>query len=216
VRIVDALFAAPMVSDAPTWADKLEAWSTFGGAIVAFAAAAATIWLLIHQIRETRRARADATHERTEASADRALARQDRELAAAERRDVEQAQARSVVVGDAHFSFRQTGTGSLRLSAIEIEVTNFSSEPILAVRLSLDSDSGAGPWPTLVAGTAVLGPGQAIKEQGHLTDEPVVAAASTEEAYAAIDVVVEFLDAAGRRWRRTQGGQPERIFEHRA
>ncbi len=74
-----------------SWADQMDAVSTLVAAPVAAATAVATIWLLVHRIGETLRARREAQRERADAATDRAFA-------AAERREAERVQARRVVV----------------------------------------------------------------------------------------------------------------------
>ena len=136
--------------------------------MVALAAAAATIWLLVHQIRETQRARGDAHGEREEAARDRELARQDRELLAAERRDAEIAQARAVVVGEigCEFTFATSApahTKHVFLSRLIASVSNFSAQPILSVHLIAVSAGPAGSWPIRLKSSAVLAPGETLK-----------------------------------------------------
>jgi hypothetical protein len=196
----------------PTWADKLEAWSTLGAAFVALAAAVATIWLLVHQIRETRRARIEAHRERIEATVDRDLARKDRELAAAERRDAERAQARTVVIGNVAFDVGRVNPGGIFLGKLSTTVTNYSGQPILAVQLLADSRGTFGEWPVELKRSPVLGPGETLTFDGWVDGGGgSILGETPEEAHANLAVAVTFIDAAGRRWRRTGGAQPELV-----
>lgn len=189
-------------AESPSWTDKLEAWSTFGGAIVAALAAAATVWLLIHQIRETRRARDEATKERDEATADRELARQDREFAAAERRDQEATQARATVMGS--FSATSEIHNSLSRFWIRLSVSNYSAEPILELAVLLRTHEGEY-WKLWSAD--YLGPGGEVHIEENLQPDPPVLALGEAQP------ILHFTDAHGRRWSRHLSGQPSRVTE---
>jgi hypothetical protein len=211
--------SAPGV-DAPTWADQLEAWSTLAGAVVALLAATFTLWLLVHQIREARRARADAAMERADAAADRELARQDRETAANERRDAEMAQARLVAIGDGVTVVSSGGIGRgggtrRGLSGIKGAIVNFSQTPVFAVVAVLvatgrDGDQMEKPidYRSVLEGGSTFvieldfESNQAWRS---MVDEPE----SIINAGRKHEVLIRFSDASGRRWQRSGLSDPE-------
>jgi hypothetical protein len=212
--VLDLLFRAPSPSpssssDAPTWADKLEAWATLGGAIVALAAAIATIWLLIHQMGEARRARADAIAARAET-----LATQN---------EAAVAQARSVLISDVEVDQRMTRDGVV-LERIRGTITNFSSGPLRDVSVEVIVDSVYGsPTGEILKKAGVLGPGEMLRVDVQLdvlartySDAEREARSATAHADAVLaaqkETAVFFTDSAGVRWRRSIGKEPERVI----
>ncbi|GAA2470851.1 hypothetical protein Ahu01nite_079750 [Winogradskya humida] len=228
VVVLGLLLRAPSPSptdggDSPTWADQLEAWATLGGAIVALAAAIATFWLLIHQIRETRLARGAAHQERVEAAADRELARQDRELATAERRDAEAAQARTVIVGGISAdATRKRHQEALILQRAAAWIENFGAEPVTDVTFVISTVST--PSNPVDATTnehmSVLAPRERLDiswEKPRKGEAPPIGIADSyyrdETGGHLIRVEARFTDIAGRRWVRVNGGLPARVFD---
>ncbi len=208
--------------DRPSWADQLEAWATLAGAIIALATAVATIWLLVHQIRETRIARQQAHQERAEGAEDRDLARRDRELIAEERRDAQRAQARTVLVLDYSIEPRSTrkGTG---IGHVKAKIKNFGNEPVTEVEVKLFGEPvlvGSG-YQRVVHATPVLEPGRTIfvdkRTELPITDEGAVEDAFGVTAEDLIDVgtgvAVYFTDMAGIKWARQYGEQPVRLLD---
>lgn len=179
--------------DAPTWADQLEAWSTLAGAIVALAAAVATILLLVHQIGETRRARADARSEREQAE-------RDRNQAAVERFEVERVQARTILLDGVRITGGHADDGG-RVDRVCARVTNYGIGPVLDVTVYYRVVDRAGnAWRYLVGRTTVLGPA------GTLPVDLAVGVAAGDDADSYL--IVFFTDMAGRAWARRPGEQP--------
>jgi hypothetical protein len=160
---------------------------------VALAAAIATIWLLIHQIGEARKARKDAHHERSAAA-------EDRELARAEYRDREAAQARAVVLAEHSMGIQVPRTDGL--FHVSVTIWNYSPEPILDLTVVLMNRE---------------------HEYWRLWTSPLLAPGACEEIDVALkptpgvqlwlsDTLPElyFTDAGGRRWSRFYGGSPSR------
>ncbi|MEU4421793.1 hypothetical protein AB0F81_14300 [Actinoplanes sp. NPDC024001] len=171
--------------DPPSWTDQLEAWATLGAAVVALAAAVATIWLLVHQIGETRRARAQAHQERTEAAEDRARAQEDRALAKEERQEAQRAQARTILFETATV---RPGATSTKVDAV---VTNFGTGPILDVSIRYLVPGGH----RVLEQTVVLAPTRSLS-----VDTTVAAGEG--------GLVMFFTDMAGLSWARLPGEQP--------
>lgn len=215
--------AALTVSEGPNWADKLEAWSTFAGAAIALAAASFTFWLLVHQIRETNRARSDAGRERAEAARDRELARQDRELAASERRDAEMSQARTIIVGGVIAeAVRMRPGDELNLRRVTGWLANFGSQPVTDVVFVI-ARAGASDVPvdaTTVEHASVLAPSNRIEVTWELpAAKPSAGPIHVPESYIRdegdgllVRVEARSTDIAGRRWIRVNKGQPERVL----
>jgi hypothetical protein len=180
------------VPDPPSWADQLEAWATLGGAIVALAAAIATIWLLFHQIGETNRARKQAKEER-------ATAAEDRELARRERRDQAATQARTVVIDEFDVGTRTDDGKAWPL--IRLTIWNYSSEPVLNLTVILGNEHGERRrlWHA-----SLLKPGGVAKPDViSNTDDDV-------EYFKSMFPEIYFTDSSGRRWSRRVGGTPSR------
>lgn len=218
-----AFLAALTAPDEPHWADKLEAWSAFAGAAIALAAASFTFWLLVHQIRETNRARFEAGRERAEAARDRELARQDRELAASERRDAEMSQARTIVIGGVIAEAIRERTGDeLSLRRVTGWLANYGPEPVTDVAFVI-SRAGASETPvdaTTEEHAFVLAPGDRIEVAWELPAARLSAGRMhIPESYVRdegggflVRAEARFTDIAGRRWSRAGKGQPERFF----
>jgi hypothetical protein len=215
--------ATPVGSDVPTWADQLEAISTLVGAIMAFAAAVATFWLLVHQIRETRRARADAQGERIDAAADRELARQDREIASAERRDAEKAQARTIIIRGVHAELVREAEGDWYVVRAQSTLENFGIQPVLDVFFMFGDVAQPGVGldeVETVKRIAVLGPGERLQIDWTEPDLPTLT--SPDFLHRKLEgtapptrlrVTAAFTDVAGRRWLRTNNDQPQLDLE---
>jgi hypothetical protein len=179
-------------ADAPTWADQLEAWSTLAAAVVALITAAATIWLLRHQLTETRRARAEAQQERDWAA-------RDREQASAERREAEQLQARAVLLDSVEVV--EGRHPDRRVDTVRAKLTNHSVGPILDVTLYYRIVQTTGKSTRYRIGhEAALGPTEELQADHRIHVEATDIAA----AY----IVAHFTDMAGRVWGRLSGGQP--------
>ncbi|HET6481984.1 MAG TPA: hypothetical protein VFG35_18400 [Actinoplanes sp.] len=199
-----------------TSADWLEAWSTFAAAVVGLAAAVFTLWLLLHQIAEARRARSDAIQSREEADQERDLARRDREFTAAERRENEKAQARTVLLDYSISSKLMPSIDDpFRLVGV---VTNFGDSPVLDVDVFFEySSPDEGKSIVSLAGAFVMSSGEKIGFDVNLPDPDGVVPLENVAAEVVgvliphVEVVVEFTDIAGRRWRRGRRDDPERV-----
>ena len=164
---------------------------------MALAAAVATIWILVHQIQETDKARQNAQEERRMAAEDRELARQ-------ERLDVDATQARAVVVGN-FFAGLLTGA-PVNLFNIRAVIWNYSQEPILNVHLATETEEG-DYWKLWFA--PLIGPNSETPVKVTLRpagDWPVPRIALLSGTL----ISIYFTDSNGRRWRRCAGGSPQR------
>jgi hypothetical protein len=185
-----ALLAAPAASDTPTWTDVVEARSAIATTVITALAAIATIWLLVHQIRETERARTDADRERAAAAEDRKLARD-------ERADQQAAQARTVVASDYSVE-RRPGESDLLVKAT---IWNYSPEPILNVTVVLENELSEA-WKLWFGPLIAPGGSEVIS----LRLRPTGAVEALKDARPC----VYFTDSSGRRWSRASGCKPYR------
>lgn len=198
-----------VAADAPSWTDKLEAWSTFGAGIAGLAAAIFTLWLLIHSIREAKRARLAADKARSDAEVDRELARKDRERLDNERAKSESRQARAVTLSG--FAVDKSRDMKNHIWRIQAVVANFSTEPITDFHwlLELEDDkNSAGP-----------------AERHLLVDLGRMTLIGPEEKYeiwhdvhplirlslpgGEFKTKILFLDSQGYAWTRTSEGKPD-------
>lgn len=116
-----------------------------------------------------------------------------------ERRDEEMRQARLVVASPgASGGFSRGGT---RYESVGIRVYNYSAEPVFDLSLSQND------LPGKTTALKMLHPG----EEGIAGFSELPDGWSKEHSTKSRSITVEFTDAGGRRWRRTDHGQPERV-----
>jgi len=183
------------------WTDQLEAWSTFSAAVGTILAAIFTLWLLVHQIREARAARADANTERTLAQADRDHAAALREIAEAEQQDRAGSQARAVLLlGVEEGPFSRFVTSDRHLE-FQVVIHNFSAEPVRFVQIVFERDGRLLQFDSL----KILGPRTVIKLR-----------IAVNSGYAWVRTAhpqAHFLDSHGQWWTRRLEGMPERSVQ---
>jgi hypothetical protein len=134
-------------------------------------------------------------------------------MAAAERRDAEKAQARTIVIDQVHIDLMLNDNGESWAGRLITRVHNFSAEPVLEVTVHVDNRTGKLPnLPFDLAEVAVLAPGACLEVDRHV-GEVVSLKRSFHEALKEARVSVRFTDAAGRNWIRDDEGQPEQVFD---
>lgn len=211
VMLTSLLAAVPPAT--PNWTDKWQAVGSIGGLVAGSFAAAFTGWLVWHEIRQARKAidRAEATEaqaavDREEARRDREMARLDRKLIEDERRDAEANEARTVVTSAVQV--RSLSDDSLRAGW---SILNYGPKPILFIEsyLIVPAD-GPDNQLDLTHRVDVIGPHDPA-EVGKYVSGAVVTRSGEELPSSDLVPVIVFTDANGRRWRRVNNGQPQRI-----
>jgi hypothetical protein len=201
-------YQPPPGANPPSVTDWMQGWAGIGGVAAGLAAAIFTGWLLVHTMRESRRARADAEHER-------AAAAEDRRRLAAERRDTEMAPARNVLIQEFAWAVED---GDM-LHDVSFVVTNFGPGPILDAHVEI-SVPGVKASEIPVGVVAPNGEKPIRSDARHHMPGSQRRYAHTPPPLSAALV---FTDMNGLRWRRTtswswprqvlEHGQPERIME---
>ncbi|GAA1628709.1 hypothetical protein GCM10009679_37190 [Saccharothrix algeriensis] len=172
----------------PSWTDKLEAWSTLGGAIFAAFAAIGTLWLIAQGIRHRREDKYEA----------------------------EIRQARSIFgVAEIHVSHRPDGTSVI--DAVRCTITNRSLDPILWAR-AIFKPIGQGEKTYEWMFYKLLQPGDEIMAtpSGFPTFElnvrvnPEFKWIGFAPLIQLVDVEIEFADHANVIWRRRGTGEPRK------
>jgi hypothetical protein len=205
--VLTSLDAGPVLAaETPHWADIWQAYAAWTGVMVGIVAATVTAALLVFEIRRSRKADREAAKDRADAAADRELARQDRGRAAAERRDAEMAQARTILLGQV-----TVDESDPELRRVNVAVRNYGAEPVTAVRLEVSGPAGQADF-NIVDEVSVLGGGEALNIDERLPGL-VAAMLRDERIRRRLTVMVEFADVRGLRWRRVDNGQPERVLD---
>jgi hypothetical protein len=176
----------------------MQGWGSLGGFIVALVAVLFTYKLLNLERQKTVAAETEAA--------------QERELRNSERRDAELLQARSVIP-----ILRGVGTFGdpiVGVNSLVGNVGNHGADPILEVTAFVTMRWPDAPSQHTVIRERVFAPREIRQINWDSPPYPRDGVARTRDEWLALyRLTVEFTDSHGRRWRREQDQQPERVFD---
>lgn len=184
VETVTVTVTPTVVDDGPNWTDKLEAWSTFGGAVGTIATIAITAWAVMREIRKTR---------------------EDREEAAV---------AQALNVFGRLIGMQPAGlTGDHQVREVYCRIENLSDRPILWARAVFTSrlpglDVWTSPKTGRIASKARHDRAWTFDPIRLDADLPPHVSIDTLPASDYFDVTIEFADANGAIWFRNGDEKP--------
>ncbi|MER5335150.1 hypothetical protein [Micromonospora sp. NPDC002717] len=209
-------YEAPPGAERPKVTDWMQGWGSVIGVISAIIAAALTALLLIHEMGEARRARAEAAEERKSAAEDRA------ELAA-QRDDERKTLARFIMTGKPQVTVvdKKIGKGQVLLAYLSVSVHNtgtvpardvvaeikISDDPLLLAKETFELFLPDPPPVPSESGIMRGFPTDRVRRVSTAFDTPRVVSAQALRREALI-FELRFTDANGRRWRRVNNGDP--------
>ncbi len=216
---LSGVYEAPPGTEPPKVTDWMQGWGSVIGVLSALVAAVLTAGLLIHEMGEARRARAQAAEERQEAAKDRA------ELVA-QRDEERKSLARFIMTGKPQVAIvdKEIGVGQVLLVYIAVSVHNTGAIPARDVILEIKTADtllplargsfelflpDSPPVPSQGGFTRAL-PANNVRRVSTDFADPRPASAQVLHRESLL-IELRFTDANGRRWRRVNNGDPELI-----